>query len=67
MSRRDGIVRVVRQLLEQQYLESIGVQARHEFADLSESEKRAVLKAFLEQQTAGLRTAQWVRVLEDIL
>ena len=67
MSQRDGIVMVVRQLLEQQYLKSIDDQSKHEFTGLSESEKRAVLKAFLEKRTAGLRTARWVRVLEDIL
>jgi hypothetical protein len=56
----------IRQLLEQQYLESIGDQSKHEYAGLSEIEKRKVLKAFV-QQAAGFKTGQWVKVLEDIL
>jgi deoxyribodipyrimidine photolyase-like uncharacterized protein len=67
MSPRDRIVQQVRQMLEQQYLESIGDQSKHEYAGLSEPEKRAVLRAFLEKQIAGSKTGQWVKVLEDIV
>jgi hypothetical protein len=67
MSPRDRIVRDVRRLLEQQYLESIGVQVRREYAGLSDTEKRKALKAFLLIRTAGSKTGQWVKVLEDIL
>jgi hypothetical protein len=67
MSPRDRIIEGVRKLLEKQYLESVGEREKDEFTGLSESEKRAAVKAFLEKRTARLRTAQWVRVLEHIL
>jgi hypothetical protein len=67
MSSRDRITRDMRQLIEQQYLASIGDQAKHEYAELSETEKRKDLKDFLQKRTARSKSDQWVRVLEDIL
>jgi hypothetical protein len=67
MSRRDRIVWDVRQLIEQQYLESIGDRSKHEFAELSETEKREILKAFLQKLTAGSEAEPWVKVLQDIV
>jgi hypothetical protein len=67
MSARDRIVRDVRQLLEQRYLESICARAKHEYAGLSGIEKLEVLKTFLQKRTAGSKAAQWVKALDDIL
>jgi hypothetical protein len=67
MSPRDQLVEGVRRLLEQQYLESVGDQAKYNNAGLSETEKREILKAFLQKRTAGSTTGQWAKVLEDIL
>jgi hypothetical protein len=67
MSPRDQLVEGVRRLLEQQYLESVGDQAKYNNAGLSETEKREILKAFLQKRTAGSKTGQWAKVLEDIL
>jgi hypothetical protein len=66
MSPRDRIVRGVRQLLEQQYLESMGDHAKDEYVGLSDDEKRTALKAFLQKQTSGSEE-QWVKVLQDFL
>ena len=67
MTPRDQIIKAVRELLEHQYLESVGDRCKHEYAGLSETEKRETLKAFLQKRTAGLKGGQWARVLEDIL
>jgi vacuolar-type H+-ATPase catalytic subunit A/Vma1 len=67
MQPRDRIVRDVRQLLEQKYLESNGDQCKQEYAGLSETEKMEVLKVFLQKRTAGSKAAQWAKVLQDIL
>ena len=64
---RERIVRDVRELLEQKYLESIGGRSKREYAGLSETEKREVLKAFLQKRIAGSTAHQWARVLQDIL
>jgi hypothetical protein len=66
MSPRDRIVRGVRQLLEQQYLESMSDHAKDEYAGLSDDEKRTTLKAFLQKQTSG-SDEQWVKALQDLL
>ena len=67
MSPRDRIVSGVRQLLEQQYLESTSDHAKdEEYAGLSDDEKRTTLKALLREQT-GASEEQWVKVLQDLL
>jgi hypothetical protein len=66
MSPRDRIISGVRQLLEQQYLESVGDHAKDEYAGLSDDEKRTTLKAFFQKQTDGSHE-QWVKVLQDLL
>ena len=66
MSPRDRIVNGMRQLLEQQYLESTSDHAKDEYAGLSDDEKRTTLKAFLREQT-GASEEQWVKVLQDLL
>jgi hypothetical protein len=63
---RDQIIKAVRELLEQNYLASIDDQLKHEYAGLSEDEKRAVLRAFLQKRVAGSE-AHWAKVLEDII
>jgi len=67
MTPRDRIIKAVRELLEHQYLESVGDQCKHEYAGLSETEKREALKAFLQKRTAGSEAKPWVKVLEDIV
>jgi hypothetical protein len=67
MSPRDRIVEGVRELLEKQYLESVGDQCGAEYARLSDSQQRAVLKAFLGRLTAGAEPEQWAMRLQDIL
>jgi hypothetical protein len=66
MSPRDRIISGMRQLLEQQYLDSKSEQSRDEYAGLSDDEKRTALKAFLQKQTSGPEE-QWVKVLQDLL
>jgi deoxyribodipyrimidine photolyase-like uncharacterized protein len=67
MSPRDRIVEGVRELLEKQYLEAAGDQSRVEYATLSDSQQRAILKAFLRRLTAGAESEQWAMRLQDIL
>jgi hypothetical protein len=66
MSPRDRIVNGVRELLEQEYNESVGDQAKNEYAALSDDEKRTTLKAFLLKQTGTSQDA-WAKVLLDLL
>jgi hypothetical protein len=66
MSPRDRILSGVRQLLEQQYLESTSDHVKDEYVGLSDDEKRTALKAFLQKQTGGSEE-QWVKVLLDLL
>jgi hypothetical protein len=66
MSPRDRIVSGVRQLFEQQYLESMSNHAKNEYAALSDDEKRTALKAFLQKQTSGSEE-QWVKAIQDLL
>jgi hypothetical protein len=66
MSPRHRIGRGVRQLLEQQYLESTSEHAKDEYAGMSDDEKRTTLKAFPREQT-GASEEQWVKVLQDLL
>jgi hypothetical protein len=66
MSPRDRIVIGVRQLIEQQYLESTSDHAKDDYTGLSDDEKRTTLKAFLREQ-AGASEEQWVKVLQDLL
>lgn len=67
MPPRERIVRDVRELLEQKYLQSISGRSKREYAELSEAEKREVLKAFLQKRIAGSATHQWAKVLQEIL
>jgi hypothetical protein len=67
MSPRDRIVEGVRELLEQQYLGSVGDQCRAEYARLSDSQQRAVLKGFLRKLTAGAESERWAMRLQEIL
>ena len=67
MSPRERIIEGVRELLEQQYLESVNDQSKHEYAGQSENEKRVTLKAFLQKLSAGSEAELWVKVLQDNL
>ena len=67
MTPRDRIIEGVRQLLEEQYLESVDDRSKEEYARISETEKRGVLKAFLQKLTAGSTADQWMKALEDAL
>jgi deoxyribodipyrimidine photolyase-like uncharacterized protein len=64
---RDQTIKEVRELLEQHYLASIDNQLKHEYAGLSEAQKRAVLKEFLQKRIAGSEAYQWAKVLQDML
>jgi hypothetical protein len=66
MSPRDRIISGVRQLLEEQYLQSASDQAKDEYTGLNDDDKRVNLKAFLQKQTSGSEE-QWVKVLQDLL
>jgi hypothetical protein len=61
MSPRDRIIEGVRKLLEQQYLESIGDQSKHEYARLSDSDKKVALKDFLQKLTDGSEADEWAK------
>jgi hypothetical protein len=61
MSPRDRIIEGVRKLLEQQYLESIGDQSKHEYARLSDSDKKVPLKDFLQRLTDGSEADEWAK------
>jgi hypothetical protein len=67
MAPRDRIVAGVRELLEQQYLGSVGGRAQEEYAALDHSEQRVVLKAFLQKLLARSESDQWAKVLQNIL
>jgi hypothetical protein len=67
MSPRERIIEGVRELLEQQYLESVSDQSKDDYAGLNDSEQRLVLKAFLQKLTGGSDADQWAKVLHDIL
>ena len=59
--------RSVRELLEQQYLESVGGQAKEEYAALDHGEQTVVLKTFLQKLLARWESDQWAKVLLNIL
>jgi hypothetical protein len=67
MSARMRVIEGVRELLEQQYLQSIGDRSKDEYGRLNDGERRAVLKAFLQKLTAGSESNQWAKVLHDIV
>jgi hypothetical protein len=67
MSPRVRVIEGVRELLEQQYLESVGDRSKDEYSGLNDGEQRLVLRAFLQKLTAGSESNQWARVLQDIL
>jgi hypothetical protein len=67
MTPRDRIIEGIRQLLEQQYLESVNDRSKDEYARLSETEKRGILKPFLQRLTAGSKAEQWAKALGDVL
>jgi hypothetical protein len=67
MTPRDRIIESVRQLLEQQYLESADDRSKDGYAGFSETEKRGVMKAFLQKLTAGSKAEQWAKALGDVL
>jgi hypothetical protein len=67
MTPRDRVIEGVRKLLEEQYLESVDDRSKDEYARFSETEKRSVLKAFLQKLTAGSKAEQWAKALGDVL
>ena len=67
MAPRDRIVAGVRELLEQQYLESVGGQAKEEYAALDHGEQTVVLKTFLQKLLARWESNQWAKVFLNIL
>jgi hypothetical protein len=67
MSPRKRVIEGVRELLEQQYLESVGDRSKDEHGRFNDGERRAVLKAFLQKLTAGSESDQWAKVLHDIV
>ena len=67
MSPRDRIIEGMRELLEEQYLESVSDRSKAEYAGLSDVQKRAILKAFLRKLTAWSEAEEWVKMLEEIL
>jgi hypothetical protein len=58
MSPRKRVIEGVRELLEQQYLESVGDRSRDGYGRLNDAERRAVLKAFLPKLAAGSESDQ---------
>jgi hypothetical protein len=67
MTPRDRIISGMRQLLEQQYLDSMSEQSRGEYAGLSDDEKRTTLRAFLQKQNDESDTEQWMKLLLILL
>jgi hypothetical protein len=55
---RDRVIKRVRKLIEQTYLESVGDQSKHEYARLSEIEKRVVPGPLLQKRIAGSNTSE---------
>jgi hypothetical protein len=67
MSPRDLIIKGVRELLEQQYLESVAQEIKDDYAALNKDEKRKVLKEFLHKLTAESGGDSWAERIDDIL
>ena len=67
MSPRDLIIKGVRELLEQQYLESVAQELKDDYAAFSEDEKRKVLKEFFHKLTAESGGDPWTERINDIL
>jgi hypothetical protein len=67
MSPRERIIEGVRELLEQQYLESASDASKDEYRGLNDGEKRVVLKAFLKKLAGGSDPDLWAKVFHDIL
>jgi hypothetical protein len=67
VSPRERIIEGVRELLEQQYLESVDDRSKDEYRGLNGSEQRVILKAFLQKLTGGSDADLWAKVLHDIL
>jgi hypothetical protein len=65
MLQRNLIREGVFELLEQPYLESVGPQAKQEWAELSDAERKEVLKNFLREIADD--ADQWAKRLHDIL
>jgi hypothetical protein len=65
MSFRGRIIVGVLMVLEEMYLESASDEAKEEYAELSDPEKRKCLKAYL-QENAG-KTKEWAKVILDRL
>jgi hypothetical protein len=63
MSPQDRIAKGARELLEQQYLESVDDQSKNGYARLSDTEKRATLRAFLEKRNSESDTQQLIILL----
>jgi hypothetical protein len=67
MSSLDPIINGVRDLLEREYLESVGDEPKDAYAGLSATEKRKTLKTFLQKLTVDPEVRHWAKRLEEIL
>jgi hypothetical protein len=68
MSSIDRIISGVRQLIEEQYLESANAVARDEYAAMRTEDKTATLKAFLlEQAKVSKESLEWAATFIDRL
>jgi hypothetical protein len=67
MSPRERIIEGVRELLEQEHLESVDDRSKDECRGSSGSEQRVILKAFLQKLTGGSDANLWAKVLQEFL